>query len=320
MFYAHLTRWPLLSSGVAALCLLGCATGSKNAAAPASPPRFALHAEQVWQLNLPGGERFDASALTLEPDGSLLTLSDRGPGIYRIHFESRSPNANLERLPQCFTTEQLAPFAKEKIGRYDCEGLARDEGGRLYVSEEANRWILRYSPETKTVERLPIDFSPVKKYFDPTDLNASFEGVAVHGNILYVANERKRGRIIIVDLNTLRVIDDFCPRPSNQRFFDVHFSDLSWHQGALYALLREDCVVLKIDPAHHLILAEYSYRGMENDPRWRYQKDYPAGVMEGLAVDDQFFWLVTDNNGLPRVSQPKDRRPTLFRCSRPDVR
>jgi hypothetical protein len=313
----HLNWLPVL---FLAASIAGCKSGPAAAAEPSPEAKRwpGLQAEQAWQLNLPGGERFDASALVLEPDGGLLTLSDRGAGIYRIKFLAGSTSADLERLPDCFTLEQLAPYAREKIGRYDCEGLARDSRGRLYISEESNRWILRFDPLTRKVERLDIDFSPVKQYFDPTDLNASFEGVTVNENTLYVANERKKGRIIVVNLDTLKVVDHFQPRPSNQPFFDVHYSDLSWHKGALYALLREDFMILKINPATHAVLAEYSYASLENDPRYMYTRNYPVGVMEGLAVDDHYFWLCTDNNGLPRASDPKDRRPTLFKCRRPD--
>jgi hypothetical protein len=40
--------------------------------------------------------------------------------------------------------------------------------------------------------------------------------------------------------------------------------------------------------------------------------------MEGLAVDKNYFWLVTDNNGWVRKKFPDDSRPTLFKCARPD--
>ena len=40
-------------------------------------PRFILRAEGIWQLNLPKGERFDASGLALNSKGELLALSDR---------------------------------------------------------------------------------------------------------------------------------------------------------------------------------------------------------------------------------------------------
>jgi hypothetical protein len=35
-------------------------------------------------------------------------------------------------------------------------------------------------------------------------------------------------------------------------------------------------------------------------------------------VDDEFFWLLTDNNGYARKNYPNDRRPALIRCRRPD--
>jgi hypothetical protein len=46
---------------------------------------------------------------------------------------------------------------------------------------------------------------------------------------------------------------------------------------------------------------------------------FVVGVMEGLAVDKNYFWLCTDNNGLSRKKYPGDTRPSLFQCRRPDA-
>jgi hypothetical protein len=85
--------------------------------------------------------------------------------------------------------------------------------------------------------------------------------------------------------------------------------------------MREDHVILKIDPATHLALAEYSFATMEKDPKVAYHTVVPfvVGVMEGLAVDKKNFWLCTDNNGLSRKKYPGDTRPSLFQCRRPDA-
>src|SRR5262249_52169832 len=152
---------------------------------------------------------FDASGLLLTTDGQILTINDRGSNLYRMQFLPNTNAVDLMAMPDCFTTTQLAKFGREKFGRYDCEGIAQDGEGRLYPCEEANRWILRCDPKAKTVERLAIDWAPVKQYFNPFDRNASFEGIAVGDDRLYVANERELGRIIVVDLKTLRVVDDF---------------------------------------------------------------------------------------------------------------
>ena len=295
------------------------AAATTNAPPTNGVPRYTLRAEQTWQLNLPGGERFDASGLCLLPKGDLLTVNDVSPGLHRIQFRAGTNAADLIRLPDCFTATQIATFAKDKVGRWDCEGIARDEQGRLYVCEEANRWIMRFDPRTKTLERLAIDWTPVKQYFHPTDLNASFEGVAVGGGKLFVANERQAGRIIVVDLKTLQVVDDFVVRPTFSFALDIHYSDLCWHDGALYALLRESRCVLKVDPKRKALVAEYNYDAMERAPEVAYENRYPTGTMEGLAVDRDFFWLVTDNNGRGRKKYPDDTRPTLFKCRRPDA-
>jgi hypothetical protein len=281
-------------------------------------PRYTLKAEQTWQLNLPANEPFDASGLLRTASGELWTINDRGPSLYRIQFVPDTNAADLVLVPDCFTPSQLQHLASLKTSRYDCEGIAQDEQGRIYICEEADRWVLRYDPAAGTVERLDIDWTPVRMYFHPTDRNASFEGIAVGGGRLYVANERQLGRIIVVDLGTLKVIDDFAPRPSTSNARDVHFTGLSWFDGALYVLLRGSRFVLAVEPETHRILAEYDFREMENAPEARYRSIYPTGQMEGLAVERDYFWLVTDNNGFGRVKYPEDKRPTLFKCRRPD--
>jgi hypothetical protein len=297
----------------------GCFTRSPGQNAP-DFKAYILKAEHVWQMNLPEGQRFDASGLFLEKGGRLLTESDQQIGVYQVTFDAGSNAVNLVRLPDCFTAAQLAPFAREKYGHYDCEGVTEDDQGRIYLCEEANRWILRFDPRSKTVERLNIDWRPVEKYFS-SDRNAAWEGIAIHGSTLYVANERKKGRLIAVNLNTLKVTDDFViPASWSWWFWDAHYSDLCWFDGALYALMREDHVILKIDPVTHLVLAEYNFHQMERGHEVDYYRLYPmTGVMEGLAVDKNYFWLCTDNNGLGRKKYPGDRRPTLFRCRRPDA-
>lgn len=307
-------QWLLLLS----LSILAGCTSTNRKTDDASTnlwPCYTLSAEKVWPLNPPGGKRFDASGLLLRK-GEMITVNDRGAQIYKINF--REDSADLVVVTNAFTDSQLAPFGKEKRGRYDCEGIARDSRGRIYLCEEANRWILRFDPKTRTVDRLPINWSLVQKYFHRTDGNASFEGIAIGDGKLFVANERQEGRIIVLDLKTLKIIDDFTVRPTRTQMLDIHYSDLSWFDGALYAILRENRVMVKIDPKKRRIVAEYNFHAMEQSPELAYRVMYPTSTMEGLAVDKKYFWLVTDNNGWGRKQFPEDTRPTLFKCPRPD--
>jgi uncharacterized protein YjiK len=281
-------------------------------------PVYTLKPEGVWQLNLPSQEQFDASGLLWTAEGALLTVNDRGSSLYRIVLSS-GPSAELVALTNCFTSGQLASFQYDKVDRYDCEGIAQDALGRIYICEEANRWVLRCDSAAQKVERLNIDWTPVRNYFSSRDANASLEGIAIGNGVLYVANERSVGRIIAVDLQSLRVTDHFSVQPAGSRARDVHYTDLSWADGALFVLLREGRCVLKVDPARHRVLAQYNFTALEENAETKYHTLYPTGNMEGLAVDHAFIWLVTDNNGLGRVRYPKDQRPTLFRCPRPDI-
>ncbi len=302
------------------LCVSCLALCQAYGAMPDLPRRSSIHqyhlkAEAWWQLTPPNHEDIQASGLNRTPSGELVTVSDRGATLYRIELPAHGHDAHLSVLPDCFTPGQLSFLAREKWGRYDVEGIAVDSQGRLLICEEANRWILRWDPKTHCVERLAIDWSPVQKYFSK-DRNASFEGIAIGGDRLYVANEREMGRIIVVDLATLKIVDHFVARPVNSEARDVHYSDLCWFDGHLYALMRESGVVLKIEPRSHRVLAEYDYKDVEYAPEVIYQRLYPTSVMEGLYVDRHYIWLVTDSNGYGRVKYPEDKRPTLFKCRR----
>jgi uncharacterized protein YjiK len=274
---------------------------------------FTIEAEDFWRLELPQGRRLDASGLTWD-GGRLLVVNDEAPELCEVEFGET--NVAKLKTTGIFSWNQMLPFVVGKRGRFDFEGLARDEQGRVYVCEEANRWIFRWDPATKKVEWLEIDWAPVRQYFS-SDGNASFEGVAVGGGKLWLANERDRARVIEVDLNTLKVVGDFAPQPSSWGLV-LHYSDICWFNGKLFLLLRHHRVVLEIDPGTREVLAEYDFHAMEDAPEHEYHKMYPTGTMEGLAVDDRYFWLVTDNNGFARVKDGSERRPTLFKCKRPE--
>jgi len=280
-------------------------------------PIHTLKADKVWFVNLPQGKRVDASALLRRPDGSLLTLNDQATGVFRMNFREGTNSIDLELLAGCLTREQLAPYAAEKIQRYDLEGLAQDSQDRIYISEESNRWIFRWDPTKSFLERLAIDWAPVRKWFTPLDLNASFEGIAVGGNHLYVANERQKGRILVVDLATLKVIDDFMVAPAGSESDDVHYSDLCWADDTLWVLLRDVRKLLQIDPLQKRVLAEFDFTAMERAKEHAYGLLFAPGFMEGVSVDSEFIWLLSDNNGMNRTASRSDTRPTLFRCPRP---
>jgi hypothetical protein len=270
-----------------------------------------LKAEQTWQLSVPRDERFDASGLAWWK-GKLLTINDRDSELSEIIFGTN--NTAQLKLTTFFPHASVAKIAIKPEPRYDCEGIAVDPEGAIYISEESQRSIFKTTSGGR-VERLKIDWSPVKQYFS-RDSNASFEGVAIGPSKIYVANERDAARIIIVDRATLKVEESFFVDSDAFAFGGPHYSDLSFFGDHLFILDRNHRCVMEVDPVTKRVLAEHAFGQMEVAEEVAYRTAYPTGTMEGLAVDETSFWLVTDNNGFGRIKYPRDARPTLFRCVR----
>lgn len=297
----------------------GDAPGSGDAR---TPTKYELQADRWWLLNLPGGQRVDASGLLRFPNGDWWVVNDQRNGVFHLRFPSDGdPSTNtvdLIRVPGIFEPMTLKALGIGEHARLDCEGLALDKQGRVYLCEEARRWILRWDPSTQSLSRLPIQWGAVAKYFHPTDFNASFEGIAIGDGRLYVANERQEGWIFVVDLESLKVVDDFQVGPADSVGNDHHYTDLCWSEGSLWVLMRDVRKILRVDVKKKRVTAEFDYAAMETARPVAYGAFVAPGFMEGLVVDDQWLWLLSDNNGIGRRVDPKDTRPTLFRCRRPD--
>jgi len=285
--------------------------GSLGARTNDARKHFVLKAEQTWQLSAPGNERFDASGLAFWK-GKLLTINDRDSELFEVVFGTN--NTAQLKLTSFFPHASVAKVAIKPEPRYDCEGVAVDPEGAIYISEESQRSIFKTAANGQ-VERLKIDWSPVKQYFS-RDYNASFEGVAVGPTKIYIANERDAARIIVVDRATSKVEDSFFVDSDAFAFGGPHYSDLSFFGERLFVLDRNHRCIFEVDPATKHVLAEHGFGQMELAEDVAYRTAYPTGTMEGLAVDENSFWLVTDNNGFGRIKYPRDARPSLFRCVR----
>jgi hypothetical protein len=281
------------------------------------PARYELREATRWWIELPGGARFDASGLCLTPAGELLVVAARGPQVYRIELPEQGDTVRLSLLAGNLANAGPTLRRLARSGRLDCEGIAADEQGRLYLCEESRRLVLRLTPGADDVEPLDLDWSRVANRLSTTDLNASFEGIAAGGGRLHLANERKPPLILVLDLETRQLLESWAIEPQARGLGPVHYSDLSWREGRLFLLLRHQRAILEWDPQRRVVVAQYDFGGIENAPELRYHRRYPTGVMEGLAVGADCFWLVSDNNGESRVAARGDRRPVLLRIPRP---
>lgn len=283
---------------------------------PRRPGQHRLTPDARWLLQAPTG-RYDASALLRHPDGRLLTVNDKSLPLSQVNLGSNSV-ARLSPSP-FFPLEAVRTASGRPRYAPDIEGIAIDQGGRLYICTEGQRWIFRTDPEGRMVERLAIDWTPVKRWFSTNDGNASWEGIAIGGNRLYLANERSVGRIIEIELDSLRIVGDFQAAPIENTSSDVHYSDLCWFDDSLWILCRDIRTVLRVDPRSRVLLAQFDFEEAERAPQNAYITALPYGFAEGLSVDATHLWIAFDNNGLPRRSNPTDFRPLLLRFPRPDL-
>jgi hypothetical protein len=87
----------------------------------------------------------------------------------------------------------------------------------------------------------------------------------------------------------------------------------------LFALQRNHHRVVELKIHQDLTLSElqsWSFEGTERDPKWAFQ-DQTYGLAEGLAISETELYIVFDNNGDVRRTDPKDRRPLLARFQHP---
>ena len=273
-------------------------------------PVVSLEIESVWRLKSPGG-RFDASGIERSPDGDLLVVRDRELTVYGVKFVPGSDEAILyphERFP---TEIEGNGFGGP---RFDVEGLAFDPEGNLYIADETERRVLRIVPGGR-LEAVAIDLTLASSYFSKTNRNASFEGIAVGGGSLFLANERSEGRLFEFDLQTGALKASFGCKLPLPLFPVPQYSGLDWQNGKLYVLMREERVIVEVDPKDRSIVRLLRYHNVEMAEAHRYRVGIPmSGVMEGVLVEDDVFWLLTDNNGQGRVADRRDSRPSLFKC------
>jgi uncharacterized protein YjiK len=292
----------------------GSAKGTASQSSVSSRKSYKLEADDFWQVELPTRRRFDASGLSFL-NGKLLTISDRSSELWWLDLSTN--HVAQVRQTGWFTLPQMQAATHLRENSYDCEGIAVDNAANLYISEEKTRSIFKWDAKAQKVEKLAIDWTPARKFFSVLDNNASFEGIAIGGGKLWVANERSEPRLFEVDLQTLQVVTNFYVDASGFAFGGPHYSDLSWFDDHLFVLDRNHRVILEVDPTTKKVIAEYDFAQMELQPEFAYHTAYPTGTMEGLTVDKDYFWLITDNNGEARYKNPRDTRPTLFRSKRP---
>lgn len=261
-------------------------------------------------------EKIDPSGLTIY-DNTLFTIADKHDDtIFRIQI------TDDEAI--------LVPHIKFKLSepvtvrRLDFEGITCDANGVFYLASETLFRVLRVDPceeYSSWVTPSVRSYGEEKGFFQVP--NTNIEGIAMVGeNQFVLCAERQPRGIIEVDMHTTPYeikafkYDKTSLRLPGNRNLD--FTGLFFENQKLYALQRNLFVISELvrDDQAFGERNFWSYQSIETSVELQYS-DMTFGRGEGLCMDKERIYVILDNNGDHRVSDPNDRRPLLLIMQRP---
>jgi hypothetical protein len=141
-------------------------------------------------------------------------------------------------------------------------------------------------------------------------VNNGFEGIAVLGNKLFLANEMFPNLIARYSLATG---DSVVPDTIIEIEGSSDICGLEAADGNLYALGRTGSTVFKLDPASGKVLARVSFGREADNPEYRFrQRMDHFRNSEGLAVGGGRIFVVLDGNFQSGIGDENERRPLLL--------
>ncbi|MBC2717665.1 MAG: hypothetical protein HF978_20370 [Desulfobacteraceae bacterium] len=276
---------------------------------------IALNLHKVYFVE--GPDNFQPSGLTII-DGRLYTVSDKHDHlIYRLKLNSVTAAA----IPAVKIPLPILSF----IHPYDFEGITHDDSGNFYLASETQCRILRISPDGENADWITPDLKPAGEKAGLFQVkNAYLEGICcISSNEFILCTERQsRG---FVEINLAATPIQINAYPSEYSKFEFpegkrkDFSGLCRYKNDLYILERNAFLIsqLKRDNNKLVETIGWSYRHIETITPYRYV-DMEFGKAEGLCMDDDYIYIIFDNNGDHRADTPDDCRPLLMLFNHPD--
>ncbi|MFH1009596.1 MAG: esterase-like activity of phytase family protein [Candidatus Latescibacterota bacterium] len=273
----------------------------------------------IHALPVEGPENNQPSGLTIWRD-TLFAVSDKHDDtIFRVALTD--------------STAILVPHLTFKIPesvpgkRLDFEGITCDADGTFYLVSETAFRILRVSSKGSEVSWITPS---LRAYGEEKGLfqahGGYLEGIALLGpnRFLVCAERQPRGLMELnLQLDTLSVSafaydQTILNMPAGR---NADFSDLFREKDTTYVLQRN---------ADAICTLEYGGPILEENEVWSYTQlvhqgdlqysNMQYGLGEGLCMDQERIYLILDNNGDYRASNPDDRRPLLLIMERPKTR
>jgi len=277
----------------------------------------AIPLKLVRCLPVDGPENSQPSGLAIW-NNTLVTISDKHDStIFRIDITGDT--ATLRPLISFTIPDTM--LTKKKL---DFEGITCDGSGTFYLASEKYYRVLRVGAQGKDISWASPCLEAVGKKAGLFQVrNANLEGIALveSGKFVLCAERQPRG-LILVDMNQVPPKIDASTCDQTRFIFpektSPDFSDVCFFKKTLYALQRNAYLISPMI----LIDGEWeegtgwTYQAIVTNDKWRYA-DMRYGHAEGLCMNHRFIYVILDNNGDCRTSDPKDNRPLLLILENP---
>ncbi len=276
-----------------------------------------IRLEDFQVINVNADQPIEPSGLTFK-EGQLYTVCDDTSAIFKVNMID-SLNAEVV-IDQHLDASQLSAL------NLDLEGLTVVDNEFFIVSEVHHKLISVKNQQLAWVPEIGGVYADAFKAGLFQLYNAGMEAaIYLGGQTFLLSVERQpRGLVEVTFDQDFKTII----KQTNQVFDDSKYplvetrkpdlAGLYYHNGIVYALHRNAYVIHELIKDEQGIYQEgqaWSYEHIVKDPAYAYQ-DMRFGHAEGLAVDDDYFYLILDNNNNPRLNNVNDKRPLLIKAKR----
>ena len=233
------------------------------------------------------------------------------PFIKLAAIPGKKPPYPMNQQSKLARLRQLIPGA-----RYDYEGIDCDED-YFYLASETMIDVLRVDKSGQSMWLNTNSYQAGRKHGLYSQPNAYLEAVArmPSGELIIGAERQARGLITLINTGSkwLKEVNTQLATPikpaAEYRLPDL--TGLAIYNDYLYTLERNAHLVCQRTLITYRSVNCWSYAHVENASDIRYQDD-KYGLAEGLAISDEYIYIVLDNNGDARWLDEDDRRATLL--------
>lgn len=243
--------------------------------------------------------------------GELYAVSDKHDWIYKLKIQP----TRVDMIPHLMIDKPALG-----VSELDLEGITSDLKGNFFLASERHSRLIRVNARNTSWVEGDVD-QVARASGLLNKQNAGFEGVTfIPPKQFLIAVEREPRGLLLLTLNDqLNKVIEIVPQVMEETNFTIpaqrsaDFSGLSFYNQKIYALTRNADLVNVLDKKIEGFTEgeSWSYRDIVLMPENMYE-DMRYGHAEGLVVNENYIYVLLDNNYSSKLNDPDDARPLLI--------